>query len=211
MAIIDRPSFETWYDFHTKLDPEFEALENENMEDILEFVADPTDSPLNHYSVTLRDEHGIVLAVDKSLTSLILIHNLEVLPATRQNKKPAFRALHGFGREAIPVLLDPELLSTVTDVTCPSITAIRKAVREGATDISKLNDTSTFTGLSLVMLPPFLAKVALDLPSLAVDKTLAAILDAIATYEKDMKPTSPQAAASRALTSCKAQKQTAEH
>jgi hypothetical protein len=93
------------------------------MEDILDFFANPTDYPLNHYSVTLRDEHGIVLTVDKSLTSLI--HNMEVLPATRQNKKPVFCALHGFGREAIPVLLDPNLLSTVTNVTCPSITAIR--------------------------------------------------------------------------------------
>jgi hypothetical protein len=198
MAIIDRPSFETWYDFHSKLEPEFEALENENMEDILDFFADPTDTPLLHYSFLLRDEQGIILAVDKSLTSLILIHNMEVLPATRQSKKPVVRALHGFGREAIPVLLDPDVLSKVTNVSCPSVTSIRKAFCEGVTDMTKLPASAIYSELSLIMLPPFVAKALLDLPSLAVDKALAAILDAIATYEKENKPASlPPAAASK--------------
>jgi hypothetical protein len=148
MAIINRPSFETWYDFHTKLEPKFEALENENMEDILAFFANPTDTPLLHYSFLLRDELGIILAVDKSLTSLILIHNMEVLPATRQSKKPVVRALHGFGREAIPVLLDPDVLSKVTNVSCPSVTSISKAFRKGVTDMTKLPAFAIYSGLS---------------------------------------------------------------
>jgi hypothetical protein len=76
MALIDRQSFATWYDYHTKLDPVFEASENENMEDLFNFFADPTSKPMNHFSVTLRDELGIILAVDKSLTSFILLHNI---------------------------------------------------------------------------------------------------------------------------------------
>jgi hypothetical protein len=95
------------------------------------------------------------------------------------------------------VLLDPDALSAVTTANCPSVTSIRKAVRDGITDITNLPLTSTYKGLSLILLPPFLAKVLLDLPTLACDKALAAILDAIAIYEKDNKPSPPQAAASK--------------
>jgi hypothetical protein len=197
MTIIDQETFETWYDFHTKGDPKFEASENENMEEILNFFTEQTDTPMNHYSVTLRDEYGIVLAIDKHLTNLILLHKVEALPATRQNKKPIVRALYGFGKEAIPVLLDPSILEEMTTADCPSITSIRKAVRDGITDITTLTLSSTYKGMSIIMLPPFIAKALLELPTLAVDKALAATLEAIATYEKGRKPPSSSAAAAK--------------
>jgi hypothetical protein len=197
MALNDQQAFDTWFDFHTKGDTKFAEGENENMEEILNFFSQPNTNALNFYSVTLRDEYGIILAIDKHLTNLIMLHKVEALPATRHNKNAMVRALHGFGKEAIPVLLDPSILEVTTTVDCPSVTTIRKAVREGVTDITKLTRTSTYKGMSLIMLPPFIAKALLNLPNLSVDKVLAATLEAIAKYEKDNKPSSPIAAAAK--------------
>jgi hypothetical protein len=60
---------------------------NANMKDLFNLFADPTRNPMNHFSVTLCNELGIILTIDKFLTSLILLHNMESLPATHQNKK----------------------------------------------------------------------------------------------------------------------------
>jgi hypothetical protein len=61
--------------------------------------------------------------------------------------------------------------------------------------IECFNCNSIYKGLSLILIPPFIAKALLDLPTLACDKAFAATLDAIATYDKDQKPASPTAAA----------------
>jgi hypothetical protein len=187
MTLIDSQAFETWYDFHTKGDPVFEDSENENMEEILNFFSSYPTNPMDHFCVTLRDEYGIVLAIDKHLTNLTLLHKVEALPATRQNKTPVVRALYGFGKEAIPVLLEQSVLEVVTTAACPTVTAIRKAHRDGITDFKKLSLTSSYKGMSMIMLPPFIAKALLNLPTLAVDEALTAVLDAIATYEKENK------------------------
>jgi hypothetical protein len=166
------------------------------MEDIITFFSDPTGYPMNHFSVSLCDEQGLILAIDKSLTSFILLHHMEALPATHQNKKPIVRALYGVGQEDIPeVLLDPSVLKVLTTSNCPSVTSICKASKDGITDIDSFNCNSTYKGLSLILIPPFIAKVLLDLPTVACDKAFIATLDAIAAFDKDQKPPSPMAAA----------------
>jgi hypothetical protein len=106
MSLNTSHVFTTWYDKYTKLEPSFERTENEAMESILAFFEEEVDDPLNHFSIALRDEPGLILGIDSSRQQCILLHNIEVRPATRQNPNPVIRALYGLGREATPVLLD---------------------------------------------------------------------------------------------------------
>jgi hypothetical protein len=64
MPIITPFAFSTWYDKFTKLGSDFKCSENDAMEKILQFFSDPTPSPLNHFSIVLRDEPGLVLGID---------------------------------------------------------------------------------------------------------------------------------------------------
>jgi hypothetical protein len=199
MPLITPSAFSTWYDKFTKLGTEFERSENEAMEKILQFFADTTESPLNHFSVALRDEPGLVLGIDQSRTKMVLLHNIEVRPSTRQNPEPIIRALYGLGHEATPVLIDPSIFTTMLDIECPSVTVIRAAFKDGITDVTKLKMTSSVEGPGLILLPPFIAKVLLDLPSLACDKVFIAVMEAITAFDKASKtpattnPTSDQA------------------
>jgi hypothetical protein len=118
---------------------------------------------------------------------MVLLHNFEVRPATRQNPEPIIRALYGLGHEATPVLIDPEIFITTLDIECPLVTAIRTAYKDGINDVRQLKLTSSVDGLALVLLPPFIAKVLLDLPSLACDKVFAAVMEAIAAFDKASK------------------------
>jgi hypothetical protein len=187
MTFTNSTAFTTWYDKYTKLDPAFERSKNDDMESILQFFSEPTDDPLTHFSVALCDEPGLVLGIDSSRSQVILVHNVEVRPATRQNPAPVIRALYGLGREATPVLIDKSVFETPIDVESPSVTVIRKATKDGIFDIQTMKTTSSLEGIGLVLLPPFIAKVLLDLPSLACDKVLAAVLEAIGTYDTAAK------------------------
>jgi hypothetical protein len=191
MSIIASSAFSTWYDKLTKLGPNFAWAENEAMEKILQFFSVPTPSPLTHFSVALRDEPGLVLGIDQSRTKMVLLHNFKVRPATRQNPEPIIRALYGLGHEATPVLIDPDILTNTLDIESPSVTAIRSAYKEGVTGVRKLKRTALVDGLGLILFPPFLAQVILDLPSLACDQVFAAVMDAITAYDKSSK--TPQA------------------
>jgi hypothetical protein len=183
MTFINSTAFATWCDKYTKLDPAFECSENDDMESILQFFTETANNPLTHFSVALRDKPSLVLGIDGSRSRVILLHNIEVCPATRQNPEPVISSLYGLGREATPVLIDKSVFENPIDVESPSVTVICKAAKDGISDIRNLKTTSSLEGIGLVLLPPFLAKVLLDLPSLACDKVLAAVLDAIGTYD----------------------------
>jgi hypothetical protein len=188
MPLITPSAFSTWYDKFTKLGPNFEHSENDAMENILQFFSVPTTSPLTHFSLPLRDEPGLVLGIDQSRGKMVLLHNFELRPATRQNHpEPIIRALYGLGHKATPILIDPDIFTTTLDIECPSVTAIRNAYKEGINDVRKLKVTSSVTGLALILLPPFIAKVLLDLPSLACNKVFAAVMDAITAFDKNSK------------------------
>jgi hypothetical protein len=194
MTFINSTAFATWYDKYTKLDPAFKCSKNNDMESILQFFTEPTDDPLTHFSVALCNEPGLVLGIDSSRSKVILLHNIEVRPATCQNPEPVICALYGLGREATPVLIDKSVFTTPIDVESPSVTVFHKATKDGISDIQALKTTSSLEGMGLVLLPPFIAKALLDLPSLACDKVFTAVLEAIGTYdtaEKNATMTDP--------------------
>jgi hypothetical protein len=191
MPIITPSAYSTWYDKFTKLGTDFERSENEAMEKILQFFSEPTPSPLNHFSIVLRDEPGLVLGIDQSRSKMVLLHNFEVRPATRQNPEPIIRALYGLGHEATPVLIDPYIFNTTMDIECPSVTAIRTTYKDGINNVRQLKLSSSVAGLALILLPPFIAKVLLDLPSLACDKVFAAVMEAITAFDKASKTATP--------------------
>jgi hypothetical protein len=107
MTLINTTAFATPpHNKYTHLNPIFERKENEDMEYILQFFAKPTNSLLTHFSVALYDEPGLVLGIDSTHSKTILLHNIEVSPATRQNPDPVIRALYSVGRKVTPILLD---------------------------------------------------------------------------------------------------------
>jgi hypothetical protein len=131
---------------------------------------------MTHFSVTLCYKPGLVVGIDSSRSKVILLHNIEVRPATHQNPEPVIRALYGLGREATQVLIDKSMFETPIYMEFLSVTVICKATKDGISDIQALKTTSSLEGIGLVLLPPFIAKVLLNLPSLACNKVFAAIL-----------------------------------
>jgi hypothetical protein len=79
-------------------------------------------------------------------------------------------------------------------VESPSVTVIRNAAKEGIANIQSLKITSSLDGVALVLVPPFIAKVLLDLPSLACDKVFTAVLEAIGNLDRATKTTPPSPA-----------------
>jgi hypothetical protein len=69
---------------------------------------------------------------------------------------------------------------------------------------------STYKGLRLILIPPFVAKVLLDLPTLTCNKALAATLEAITTFKKENKPSSSPAATAAAKPTVKIVKEEME-
>jgi hypothetical protein len=90
MPIIHPASFATWFEKFSNPDPIFETNENMDAENILNFLASDSDNPLAHFSIALCEEQGILLGIDSLLQTMVLLHNLEILPASRQSPKPSF-------------------------------------------------------------------------------------------------------------------------
>jgi hypothetical protein len=188
MPIIQPKTFATWFEKFSNPDPAFEKKENAEAESILNFLVTETDHPLAHFSIALRDEQGILLGIDSSLQSMVLLHNIEILPVTRQSPKPVIRALHGFGREATPVLMTPAAMLTRFQPELPSITAIRQALKDGETDLTTIeNQKSELDTRCLVLLPPFIAKALIALPTLSCKTVFETVMATITAYDKDLK------------------------
>jgi hypothetical protein len=195
MPIIQPTAFKTWFEKFSNPDPIFENSENADAESIVNFLATESDNPLPHFSISLRDEQGILLGIDSSLQSMVLLHNLEILPASRHTPNPVVRALHGFGREATPVLLTRASIELSFTHSSPSITAIRQALKDGVTDLSKLtNPQSELKTRCLVLLPPFIAKALMAMPTLSCHAVFETVMTTIATYDKESKATSDKEA-----------------
>jgi hypothetical protein len=122
------------------------------------------------------------------------LHNIKVRPVTSQNPEPVIQALYGVGREATPALIDKSIFKKTLDVKSPSVTVIHNAAKDGITNVQNLKITSSLEGILLVLVPPFIAKFLLDLPSLACDRVFVAILEAISTFDKANKMPSPSPA-----------------
>jgi hypothetical protein len=185
MPIIPPASFATWFEKFSKPDPIFETNKNSDAENILNFLATDSDNPLAHFSIALRDEQGILLGIDSSLQTMVLLHNLEILPASRQSPKPVIRALHGFGREASPVLLTSSAIDSSFTEVSPSITAIRQAHKEGITNLTTIqNQKSELKTRCLILLPPFIAKALMAMPTLSCKAVFETVMATIAAYDK---------------------------
>jgi hypothetical protein len=192
MPIIPPASFATWFEKFSKPDPIFETNENSDAENILNFLATDSDNPLAHFSIALRDEQGILLGIDSSLQTMVLLHNLEILPASRQSPKPVIRALHGFGREASPVLLTSSAIDSSFTEVSPSITAIRQAHKEGITNLTTIqNQKSELKTRCLILLPPFIAKALMAMPTLSCKAVFETVMATIAAYDKELKTAAP--------------------
>jgi hypothetical protein len=76
MTITEITAFASWCNKYTRLNPTFKRKENEDMENILQFFAEPTDSPLTHFSVALHDKPGLVLGIDSTRDKITLLHNI---------------------------------------------------------------------------------------------------------------------------------------
>jgi hypothetical protein len=181
-------AFATWFEKFNNPDAAFETSENIDAENILNFLAAESDNPLAHFSIALRDEQGILLGIDSSLRSMVLLHNLEILPASRQTPKPVIRALHGFGREASPVLLNPSAIELAFALASPSITAIRQAHKDGLTDMTKMqNPQSEIKTRCFILLPPFTAKALMAMPTLSCQAVFETVMTTISAFDKDSK------------------------
>jgi hypothetical protein len=72
-----------------------QTKENEQMAEILNLI--PTDDPCDESKMSAlvnNEDTAIFLGLDASGKSILLLHNLEVLPSSRLQKKPNIRVLH---------------------------------------------------------------------------------------------------------------------
>jgi hypothetical protein len=79
-------------------------------------------------SIINPEETTVFLGLDPSGKSNILLHNVEILPTSRHQKKALIRALHGFGESATIVILEYFKRMTLTPIQCGSLTNIKKFV-----------------------------------------------------------------------------------
>jgi hypothetical protein len=76
-------------------------------------------------------------------------------------------------------------------IKCPSVTVICSAFKDGITFVRKLKMTSSVEGPGLILLPPFVTKVLLDLPLLACNKVFIVVMEAITAFDKASKTPAP--------------------
>jgi hypothetical protein len=192
MPIIQPASFPTRFEKFSKLDPIFETNKNMDARNILNFLASDSDNPLAHFSTALCDEQGILLGIGSSLQTMVLLHNLEILPASRQSPKPVIHALHGFGREASPILLTSSTIDLSFTQVLPSVTAIRQAQKEGITDLTAIqNQKSELKTRCLLLLPPFITKALMAMPTLSCKAVFKTVMATITAYDKELKTPTP--------------------
>jgi hypothetical protein len=91
-------------------------------------------------------------------------------------------------REATPVLLTPAAILTRFHTKSPSVTAIRQALKDGVTDLATIpNQKSEFDTCCLVLLPPFIAKALIALPTLSCKTVFETVMSTITIFDRDLK------------------------
>jgi hypothetical protein len=165
-----------------------QAQENSQMADIISLF--PTEKSCDEATLAAavnNEETTIFLGLDASKENFFLVHNLEVLPKSRHQKKPLIRALHGFGESATVILLDFEEVIKRNQIHSASITSIRSfAGHAKISNSTFISSMSMLTCRGLVALPPFISSKLMALPDLAVDHVLAIVLKSIANYDKKL-------------------------
>ena len=101
------------------------------MKEIFELLLTATkENPLSAKKMAAcvnNEESTIFLGIDTAKPkNFILFHNLEVIPASRHQKEPIIRALHGLGERATVVTLNFEKIAGLNKIPCPAITNIGK-------------------------------------------------------------------------------------
>jgi hypothetical protein len=131
-----------------------QTKENEQVAEIINLI--PTDDPCDESKMAAliinEEETTIFLGLNASGESILLLHNLEVLPSARLQKKPNIRALHGFGDSATTVTLNYAKTMQLTSSSCASLANIRKftAGHEQLVDsIPQITNAASKTGPSL--------------------------------------------------------------
>jgi hypothetical protein len=186
-----KPSFasghDDWFSRFTSIPQEDQDNENDEMGTIINLIAFPELAEEAKMATLINNEETtIFLALDAaSKENFILLHNLEILPKTRHQKKPLIRALHGFGSSATVVTFDYDETTQHQTLNCASTTNIRKF--QG---IDKMNANTPRTAQSklqsraFIGLPPFIASKLMSLPDLEIDHVVATILKTITDYDR---------------------------
>jgi len=175
--------------------PEGDKLkDNEQMKEIFELIL--TASKANPHSAEKmaacvnNEETTIFLGIDAAEPeNFILFHNIEVIPASRHQKKPIIRALHGFDEKATVVTLNFEKIANLYEIPCPSMTNIRKfmgfdKINTGLIPANKSSNLLKSRGI--IALPPFISSKLMNLPILSVSNVLAIVLKTIEDYDRKM-------------------------
>jgi hypothetical protein len=136
-----------------------------------------------------NEETTIFLGLNSSGESIILLHNLEVVPSSRLQKRPIIRpiirALHGFGYPATIVTLNYSKTMQLFSSNCTSLTNIRKFVGyDKLTKSTPRTEKSQLKSRAIIALPPFISWKLMNLPDLSVDHVLSTVLKAIADYNR---------------------------
>jgi hypothetical protein len=165
-----------------------QAQENSQMADIISLF--PTEKSCDEATLAAavnNEETTIFLGLDASKENFFLVHNLEVLPKSRHQKKPLIRALHGFGESATVIILDFEEVIKRNQIHSAAISIIRSFAGHAKISNSTLiSSVSMLTCRGLVALPPFISSKLMAPPDLAVDHVLAIVLKSIANYDKKL-------------------------
>jgi hypothetical protein len=163
-----------------------QAQENSQMADIIGLF--PTEKSCKEAKLAAcvnNEETTIFLGLHASKENFFLVHNLEVLPKSRHQKKLLIRALHGFGESATVIILDFDEVFKRNEIHSASISSIRNFARH-----AKISDTTFISSLSLltcrglVALPLFISSKLMVLPDLAVNHVLSILLQSIANCDK---------------------------
>jgi hypothetical protein len=166
-----------------------QTQENEQMTEIISLL--PTDAACDESKMAAlinNEETTIFLGLDDSYESLILLHNLEIVPSSRLQKTPMIRALHGFGAQATVITMTYSKTMRLRSIKCPSLSNIRKFV--GYEQLLHSTPRTTQCLLhtrALIALPPFISSKLMDLPDLSVDHVLSTVLKTLTDYDQVMQ------------------------
>ena len=163
-----------------------QANENDQMESIFSLLSN--DDSIDEYrmaAIVNPEETTIFLGLDNDGENFILLHNVEVVPPSRNLKKSIIRALHGFGTQATVVTMNYPKTMDLNSINCASLANIQKfAGHDKLVDSIPRTDKCQLKSRALIALPPFIANKLMRLPNLAIDTTLAIVLKIIADFDR---------------------------
>jgi hypothetical protein len=163
-----------------------QAQENEQMADIIALL--PVDASCDEAKMAALinpEETTIFVGLDPSGESILLLHNLEVKPASRLQKRATIRALHGFGDVATTVNLNYAKTMQISTINCASLTNIKKFTgHDKLTDTTPRTDKCPLKTRTIIALPPFISSKLIALPDPTIDHALATVLKTITDYDR---------------------------